>query len=109
MASEILESDWKLFRKLHPVALERFCQRVLCDVNSILADESKSSHERYLEAFRFMRRRDRELAVAFNDMRRSTAVRQLAAIQAHGLLTEEELADFSLDTRTTLQALLGDR
>jgi hypothetical protein len=27
MATEIKESDWKLFRQLHQVALERFCER----------------------------------------------------------------------------------
>ena len=107
MTRDILESDWKLFRKLHPIALDRFCQRVLVDVNRIAADVSKSSHERYLAVFRLMNKRDREVAIAFNDMRRSTAVRQLAAIQSHNLLTEEELAGFSPETSKTLHILLG--
>ena len=29
MSREISEADWKLFRQLHPLALERFCERVL--------------------------------------------------------------------------------
>lgn len=29
MEREIRESDWKLFRQLRPLALDRFCQRVL--------------------------------------------------------------------------------
>jgi hypothetical protein len=29
---EIKESDWKVFRRLHSVALERYCRRVLEEV-----------------------------------------------------------------------------
>lgn len=28
---EINESDWKVLRRLHPVALERFCERALTE------------------------------------------------------------------------------
>ena len=38
MGIEIKESDWKLLRRLHQVALERFCERALTDVQSALAD-----------------------------------------------------------------------
>ena len=33
MPLEIKESDWKLFRRLHPVALERFCRQVIEEIN----------------------------------------------------------------------------
>ena len=106
MAHTIPESDWKLFRKLHSVALERFCQRVLSEVSRLAADESKTSHERYLAVFKLIKQRDSEVAAAFNDVRRSTALRQLVAIQLHELLSDKELAGFSPETRTALQALL---
>jgi hypothetical protein len=106
MGNNIPESDWKVFRKLHPVALERFCQRVLSEVSRLAADDSKTSHERYLAVFKLIKQRDGEIADAFNDFRRSTAVRQLAAIQLHELLSDEELAGFSPETRNTVQALL---
>ena len=106
MANNIPESDWKLFRKLHRIALERFCQRVLSELSRLAADDSKTSHERYLAIFKLIEQRDSEVAAAFNDVRRSTAVRQLAAIQLHELLSEEELAVFSPETRNTVQSLL---
>jgi hypothetical protein len=40
------ESDWKAFRELQQVALERFCERVLEEVQTILRDGSRSHHER---------------------------------------------------------------
>jgi len=32
MSLDIKESDWKLFRRLHPVALERFCKQVIEEI-----------------------------------------------------------------------------
>jgi hypothetical protein len=107
MAREISESDWKLFRQLHPVALERFCERVLSEVGRLASDTGKSAHERYVAVFQLLQRRDKELAEAFDDLRRSTAWRQLAIIRSRGLLTEEEFARFSPETRGAVQVFLG--
>jgi hypothetical protein len=41
---DIKESDWKVFRKLRELALERFCQRVLEEVR-VLLDKGIGSHE----------------------------------------------------------------
>ena len=38
MARAINESDWRLFRKLEPIALDRFCERVLSEINQISSD-----------------------------------------------------------------------
>jgi len=35
MAREIKESDWKLFRRLYPVALERFCRRIVTEPRAV--------------------------------------------------------------------------
>jgi hypothetical protein len=45
---KIKESDWKLFRRLRQVALERFCARVLTELRSAVADTDDRYHERYL-------------------------------------------------------------
>ena len=105
MRPDIKESDWRRFKKLHAVALERFCEQVLREVARAGADKSKTPHKRYLEVFRLIQRRDRELADAFDDFRRSTAVRQLYIIRAYGLLTEAELSEFSPEVRGELEHL----
>jgi hypothetical protein len=107
MAHEISEADWKLFRQLHPLALERFCERVLAEVGRLASETDKSAHERYLAVFQLLQQRDKELAEAFDDLRRSTAWRQLAVIRSRGLLTEEEFARFSPGTQGAVQVWLG--
>lgn len=92
---------------MHPVALDRFCQRVLKKIETIGADTSKSSHQRYLDIWMLMRRRDGEVAQAFNDMRLSRAVARICAIESLGLLTDEEFSRFSGETRRTVHSLLG--
>jgi hypothetical protein len=79
--------------------------RALAEVNELIAKDG-SNHERYLATFRMLRERDKELADAFNDMRRSTAILLLARIEHHKLLTDEEFARFSPETRASVQTLL---
>jgi hypothetical protein len=99
------ESDWKVFRELRQIALERFCKRTLEEIQSIVRDGSRTHHERYLAVFRLLRRRDDELAHAFNDPRRSRVIGQLVAIYASGLLEPDELERFTERTRATVESL----
>ncbi len=105
---EIKESDWKLFRQLHPIALERFCERLLAESEGLHRDTTRSAHERYLAIYQFFRQRDQEVARLFDDFRRSTALMQLAAIKGQGLLTDEEFARFSQETQNIIAVLLGE-
>jgi hypothetical protein len=108
MSRDILESDWKALRKLHPIALDRFCQRVLSEVSALASDSARSSHERYLAIFKRMKQRDREMADAFDDMRRSRAFVRIACIWSLGVLTEEEFARFSPETQEIAKLLAGN-
>ncbi|MCI0335284.1 MAG: hypothetical protein L0228_18905 [Planctomycetes bacterium] len=56
-------------------------------------------HERYLAVFDLINRRNDEMADAFDDMRRSTALLRLACIQSHRLLSDDEFGRFSEATR----------
>jgi hypothetical protein len=107
MARDISEPDWKLFSQLHPLALERFCEKVLAEVGQLASEAGQSAHERYLAVYRLLKRRDKELAQAFNDLRRSTALLQLAILRAQGLVSDEELARFSPETRGAVQLFQG--
>ena len=107
MMRQIKEADWKILRQLHRVALERFCERILLEIERIHADSTKSFHQKYLDIYQVIQRRNREIAQTFDDLRRSTALTQLAAMQAHGLLTEDEFSRFSEETRDIIALLLG--
>ena len=105
---EIKESDWKVLRQLHPVALERFCKQALLRVDRINSDSSKSFHQKFLEIFYVTREGNEEIALVFDDLRRSTAMGHLFAMKSRGLLTEEEFSRFSPEIRARVGALLND-
>lgn len=99
MTRDIRESDLKLFRQLYPVARDRLCESVIRDIMRIASDGTKTPHQRYLNIFELVRERNRLLAEAFDNPRRSTALFQLAIFHSHGLLTAKESARFSLEAR----------
>lgn len=107
MTREIPERDWKLLRDLRSVALERFCQRALEELTRVAADSGKTHHERYGAVYGLVQERDRELAAALDGLRRSTALSQLARMRSYGLLTDEEMARFSPETRGVIGAFVG--
>ncbi len=106
---KVPEADWKVFRKLREAALERFCARILDEVDSVRRDDSRSHHERYGAIFSLLRERDRELAQAFDDPRRSQMIWQLATMAALDLLSPDELARFSPETRSVVEQLAQAR
>lgn len=93
------ESDWKHLRKLRPVALDRLCESALGEVASLLAKDDLSNHERFLEVFRRVLDRNEDIAMAFDDVRRSNADARLAAMCGLGLLRPDELAQFTEETQ----------
>ena len=105
MAKEIKESDWKLFRHLHGIALERFSQRVLEEVRLAATDAKDGYHGCYLKVYALIRNRDQTMAHAFDDPKRSMAIIQLANIVEEGLLTDDELKQFSEETRERLEII----
>jgi len=108
MPDDVPESDWKIFRELRELALERFCERTLEELESLRRDTSRSHHARYRDVFRVLQTRDDELAHAFNDPRRSRMIVQLAAIHAYRLLEPHELGRFTARTRTTIESLVKE-
>ena len=98
-----------MFRRLHPVALERFCQQVIEEINQATCDCSRDYHKRYLEVFSLIMKRDEQMGRAFNDVRRSTAIILLTNIREAGLLTDEEFSQFSAETRAGVDSILEVR
>ncbi len=102
---EIPELDWKTFKEVRSSALDRFCRGILDECRAVCVDDSGTAHERYLKLYDLIRQRDKEMADAFDDFRRSTAILSLMVMCEHNLVTPEELARFSLDTRHRLAHL----
>jgi hypothetical protein len=104
---QIAEPDWKVFRKLQPLALDRFCERVLGQVADVLARPGEGAHERYLALWALLQERDKVLGDTFNAPRRSQAILQLLHMCRERLLTDEEFSRFSAETKDIIQRLLA--
>jgi hypothetical protein len=109
MVYEIKESDWKLLRRLHQVALERFCRHVIEEISAATSDRAGDYHECFLKVFALVNERNRELARTFDDLRRSNAVILLASLMEERLLSEEEFSRFGPETRDAVEAILRVR
>jgi hypothetical protein len=105
---QISEADWRVLRQLEPVARDRFCERVLAEVVGRATAAGEGSHARYSAVYRLIERRDRELAGAFDGLRRSTAFLQLARMRSLGLVTDAEFARFGPETRQAVELFSGN-
>lgn len=106
MSREIPERDWKVLRELKPIALDRFCQRVILETNALCADTGQGSHQRYLAIWQLLKKRDAQIAEAFDDMSRSQAWRHITVMRHFGLLTDDEFSRFTQETRASAQRQL---
>ena len=105
MNANFPESDWRVFRHLREVALERFCERVLAKIGPMTADGTKTFHASYLKVYKYIEVQDRHLGNAFNNPRRSAALMQLIAMLSFDLITDEELLRFTEKTRGAVELL----
>ncbi|MGY2442314.1 hypothetical protein [Pseudomonas sp. SDO52101_S400] len=91
----ILESDWKKFKDLRKIALDRFCQGVLADTKTIAQHGALSAHARYGMLYGLIQDRDREMARMFDGLARSSALWKLTLMVSRDLLTDAELSILS--------------
>ena len=103
MSRKIKESDWKVLRDLYGVALERYCRRTIEEFRSATESCSSSYHDCYLNLFKLIQMRDKQLAALFDDLRRSNAFFILLSLKRAGLITADELMRISAETRDELE------
>ena len=106
MFSDLPESDWRRFKEVHTKAEERYCKRILEEVAAILSQGTEgTAHDRYSKVYKLIQERDKQMANAFDDFRRSTAIMQLGIMRRMKLLTDEEVGLFSEQTRTRIEGI----
>lgn len=107
MPHDFPESDWKTLSRLKPLALDRLCQRILTATEDIIVRANEGGyHSAYLEVYKHIERSDRKLSDCFDDWRRSQAVFFLAHWRREKLITDEEFANFSEETRSRVDSFL---
>ena len=96
------ESDWKIFTQIKDKAIDLFCNRALLDYEKIIKNDNEDVHERYLQLYSLVQKRNKRMASLFDGHSRSGALLQLLSIRAEGLADENLLnklsEEFLLDT-----------
>ncbi len=104
------EREWKILRRLKPLALERLTRRILEGAQEIIASaEEGKSHDAYLKLFRYIDEQDKIVADCFDDWRRSTADITLLYWRRYELITDEEFQAFTPEVRAGINFLLTPR
>ena len=106
MPKPISEPDWKRFKSLRLLAIERFCNAVHKEAAAITASNEGTAHERYRELYQLMEKRDKEIVQLFDPHTRSRAVRQLVGLCRFGLVAENELNVFSDDMQSSVYSTI---
>jgi hypothetical protein len=110
MRGEIPESDWKLLRKFHESALERYCEASIEAIGHLCIGTPSKFHDRYLEIYALVDERNEELGSIFDNMlRRSVAIGHILTLRSFNLMTDEEFSQFSIETQTHINLILEDR
>ncbi len=104
---KIPERDWKRMRKMEKELLNMACERILLKVDKILKERKGKEHEAYLELFRLLDEEDKDIAIMFDDLRRSNALVKLVAWKNNGLFTDEQFTEFSEETQEFVERALS--
>lgn len=96
------ESDWKHFKVVSEVALQRLSQRALDEVQVIATDESQTPHDRYLKLFDEIRKFDKLIAAGFDGFSRSKMMMQILHLRQLQLIEDDEFEKFSIDLQKSV-------
>ena len=97
--SNFSEDDWKHFKKIQAIALDRFCARILKELQQHCTATAGPNFERFETALSTAKDGSNDYKRAFTDLRRSTAFMKLLQMVALGLISDEELKGFSAQTK----------
>ena len=89
------ESDWKIFKQIKEKAIEKYCSNAFADFSEIINNEKEHVHDRYLEFYKLVQKRDKELGNIFDGHSRSKATMQLLLIRRARLADDELLQKLS--------------
>ena len=98
---KLSESDWKKFKKIRLLALDRYCTAILQEAKALCDTTDSSAHERYLDLYALIQKRNQAMKMPFDGLSRNSAPLQLKYMVDLGLLTSKEIQ--SLDSMMNLR------
>ena len=78
------------------------CDQILRRVEGIIQERNGKEHEAFLKVWSNIQEGNAEIALMFDDIRRSNAILKLIAWRTNGLLNDEELRLFSALTQEVI-------
>ncbi|MFC1890093.1 hypothetical protein ACFL4G_10090 [Thermodesulfobacteriota bacterium] len=102
----VRESDWKKLRDMKGDVLHFACERIFAKIEDVMRERKGKEHEAYRKLWRLLKEEDREIAIMFDDLKRSNAIRKLAAWKHNGVISDEDFSAFSDETQQSANALV---
>ena len=99
------EGDWKKLRAMKNDVLNFACKRIFEKIDKISNDREGKEHKVYLNLWKLLDQEDDEIALMFDDLKRSSAIHKLAAWKRNGVISKESFSEFSDETRKIVEAL----
>lgn len=100
------ESDWKLFRSKLDELRERFLNKQNIKLTKYLTDPSKTSTEQFWDSFEEMKNIESILKLCLDGYSRSKMFLHILAMYRHGMMTDEDLQQFSEETQKSVKAFM---
>ncbi len=102
----IKESDWKYLRSIKDQVLNRHCDGILEVIDLILQNRKSEEHKSYIQIYNLINRKDNEIAITYNDLKRSNAIEKICHMRRHFAMTDEEFSKFSDETKDIVNSIL---
>lgn len=104
----IPESDWKKLRKLKDKMLNTNCRNVFQKIEGISKNIDGREHKAYLELWKLLKKEDKDISIMFDDLKRSNAVQKLSAWKQKGIISNEQISEFTTETQKIIEFLNGN-
>ena len=102
---DILESDWKLLRQKLPKWQEDYMSKLLKEYIELLSNNFVEASERFWEIKKRIDCDCKNPGVVV-EMRRSRAVTNIASLISYGVITENDISDFSEELKQQVNLLV---
>jgi len=102
----IKESDWKYLRNIKDKILNRHCDAILEVVDLILQNRKGAEHQSYIQIYRLLDEKDNEIAITYNDLKRSNAIEKICHMRRNLAMTDDEFSKFSEETQNIVNRIL---
>jgi uncharacterized protein YutE (UPF0331/DUF86 family) len=103
--SSIPEKDWKLLSRLKAELLDIACENIFSKVDILSSQRKGKVHKTYLNLWDLIKSEDKIIAEMFDDLKRSNALFKLVSLKHYCIISDKQLAEFSVETQETVKQL----